>query len=604
MMQELKRVIKSHLEGMMAEQGLDSQTWMQMLVTAREPDQGDIALPCFSFAKLLKQPPVEIAERLCGEIESYMSQNSDLKRTLLWVKAVNGYLNFMADPSWIADQVLSGGCSENTGKGKASGQKVLIEHTSANPNGPFHVGRARNAILGDTLVRLHRLHGHEVMAEYYVDDMGKQVGILSWALDNLEHEEVERVLSEAGIDAPDQRWSHKQDHQRVRWYQAANILKSDDSDIDAQVGELVRLSEEGDESVLKSFRAAYQPVLDGMLETLSRLGIEYDTFTEESRFVIDGSVSEVMSKLENSPLHDTAENGAHYLELESKGVKGKSTRFYFRRGDGSSLYATRDIAYHQWKWNQCDRLINVLGEDHKLQSMQVSIALQEVGSKAPVVVFYAFIKLPEGKMSTRRANVVFMDDLLDEADARAFEAVKQLRGTGMDEKRMREIATAVASSAVRFNIINVAPEKGFTFRWEEALNFEGDSAPFLMYSHTRACAIRRRIIQDGHDIEALIEQGLQEQVWTQLPESSSMVTLLRALGRHHDALAGAVNSHRPHLFAGHLLHLASSFNGFYRDHPVVKDGEVGLLNLLLCEVSRRYLATGCEALGIIPIEEM
>ena len=366
-MQELKRVIESHLGEVMAGQGLDSQSWIQMLVAAREPAQGDIALPCFSFAKVLKQSPVEIAERLCTEIETYMSQNSDLERTLLWVKAVNGYLNFMADPSWIADQVFPEGCSDDAGRGKPSGHKVLIEHTSANPNGPFHVGRARNAILGDTLVRLHRLIGHEVMAEYYVDDMGKQVGILSWALDNLEHDDVERILSQAGIEAADQRWANKQDHQRVRWYQAANILKSDDSEIDAKVGELVRLSEEGDESVLESFRTAYQPVLDGMLETLSRLGIEYDTFTEESRFVIDGSVSEVMSKLEDSPLHDTAENGAHYLELESKGVKGKSTRFYFRRGDGSSLYATRDIAYHQWKWNQCDRLINVLGEDHKLQ---------------------------------------------------------------------------------------------------------------------------------------------------------------------------------------------------------------------------------------------
>ncbi len=603
-MQKLKRVLESHLEEIMAEQGLEGQSWKQMLVVAREPDQGDVALPCFSFASVLKKSPNEIAERLCKEIESYMSQNSDFKKSLLWVKAVNGYLNFMADPSWIAEQIFSRGFSDDTGRGEPSGEKVLIEHTSANPNGPFHVGRARNAILGDTLVRLHRLHGDEVRAEYYVDDMGKQVGILSWALNNLEQDDVERILSQAGIEAADQRWATKQDHQSVRWYQAANVLKSTDPDIDSQVGELVRLSEEGDESVLKSFRDAYQPVLDGMLETLSRLGIEYDTFTEESRFVIDGSVSEVMSKLENSTLHDTAENGAHYLELESKGIQGKSTRFYFRRGDGSSLYATRDVAYHQWKWDQCDRLINVLGEDHKLQSKQVSIALEEVGLKAPEVVFYAFIKLPEGKMSTRKANVVFMDDLLDEADARALQAVRELRGSELDEERMQEIATAVASSAVRFNIINVAPEKGFTFRWEDALNFEGDSAPFLMYSHTRACAIGRRIGDEGHDIATLIENGLKDQVWTDLPESGSLVSLLRALGRHHDAIASAVNSHRPHLFAGHLLHLASSFNGFYRDHPVLKDGQINLLNLLLCEVTRRYLATGCEALGIVPIEEM
>ena len=137
----------------------------------------------------------------------------------------------------------------------------------------------------------------------------------------------------------------------------------------------------------------------------------------------------------------------------------------------------------------------------------MSIAFEEVFLKALDVVFYAFIKLPEGKMSTRKANVVFMDDLLDEADARALEAVRELRASELTEERMKEIATAVASSAVRFNIINVAPEKGFTFRWEDALNFEGDSAPFLMYSHTRACAIRRRIGNAGHDIATLIEMA-------------------------------------------------------------------------------------------------
>ncbi len=123
----------------------------------------------------------------------------------------------------------------------------------------------------------------------------------------------------------------------------------------AAVGDMVRRSEEGDVEVLERFVAAYQPVLDGMLETLERLGIEYDTFTRESRFVSDGSVGEVMAKLAASPLHEVAENGAHYLELSNRGITGKSTKFFYQRGDGSSLYATRDVAYHQWKWTQCDR---------------------------------------------------------------------------------------------------------------------------------------------------------------------------------------------------------------------------------------------------------
>ena len=169
---------------------------------------------------------------------------------------------------------------------------------------------------------------------------------------------------------------------------------------------------------------------------------------------------------------------------------------------------------------------------------------------------------------------------------------------------MVEIAEAVASSAVRFNIIHVAPEKGFTFRWEDALSFEGDSAPFLMYSHTRACAIRRKVAGEGHDVEALIEEAKSQEVWNQVGDSKSANELLRLLGRHLDALENAVENHRPHLFASHLLALASAFNGFYRDHPVIFEGKVNLLNLLLSETSRRHLASGCQGLGVIPIEEM
>ena len=151
-----------------------------------------------------------------------------------------------------------------------------------------------------------------------------------------------------------------------------------------------------------------------------------------------------------------------------------------------------DIAYHRWKWSQCNELINVLGEDHKLQAQQVGLTLEELGERRPEVMFYSFIKLPEGKMSTRRGNVVFMDDLLEEAQAHAVEVLKERR-PDLDEAAMTNIAEAVGTSAVRFNIISVSPEKGFTFRWEDALSFEAGSAPFIMYSHTRACSIQAKV---------------------------------------------------------------------------------------------------------------
>jgi arginyl-tRNA synthetase len=593
-MQMLRTVLEPLLETALQSIGVTSQHWRSMLVRSREHAQGDLSLPCFPFAKQLGNSPVEIAEKLAKALSSNPALGE--------VNAVAGYLNIKADPHWLANQVMDNGVriGDAYGKKPAVEQQILIEHTSANPNGPFHVGRARNAILGDTLVRLHRLHGNNVRAEYYVDDMGKQVGVLAWALANLSAEEVEQTLDQR--DPVNPKWQGKADHERVRWYQAAQSIRenrSDKEEIEIEIGRMVHASEHGDEAVLQAFQDAYQPVLDGMLSTLQRLGIAFDTFTKESMFVTNGDVAKLMEKFKTFEIHGVADNGAEYLDLGARGLKGK-TEFFFRRGDGSSLYATRDIAYHIWKWNQCDQLINVLGEDHKLQAKQVGMTLTELGQKTPDVLFYSFIKLPEGKMSTRKGNVVYMDDLLEEAQAQAAAVVRELH-PDYSEELVTSISEAAGTSAVRFNIIKVSPDKGFTFRWEEALAFEGGSAPFVMYSHARACSIVRKCQKAGIDIEANISNK-DIPVPSQMPKG--MIELLRTICVHSDVLSKAVNDRRPHLFANQLLQLATSFNSFYRDCMILKDGELNVFNLQLSEVARNLMRTSMEGLGIVPIEQM
>ena len=589
-MKLLRAEISPHLEAILSQMGVDKAAWEPLLQPSREASQGDLTLPCFPFASILKKAPQAISDALAEQFPSI--------EALLNVSSVNGYLNFTANPEWLADSVLSnqvdiGSALKNSGR---TGENVLIEHTSANPNGPFHVGRARNAILGDTLVRLHRLHGDDVRAEYYVDDMGKQVGVLAWALANLSDDEVNELLSDR--EPPSERWLTKADHQRVRWYQAAQVLRKDaDEDrkaqIENEIGTLVHASEHGDLGVLESFESAYTPVLDGMLATLSRLGISYDTFTKESRFVVDGTVADLMSTLDALEIAGTADNGAGFLDLGQRGLKGK-TEFFYRRGDGSSLYATRDVAYHMWKWGESNRLVNVLGEDHKLQAKQVGLTLEELNQKRPEVLFYSFIKLPEGKMSTRRGNVVFMDDLLEEAHAQASAVVRELRPEYDDEK-IAKIAEAVGTAAVRFNIIKVSPEKGFTFRWEEALAFEAGSAPFIMYAHTRACSISKRA-------STLPTSPVQCPSVESMPEG--LVELLRLLCTHNDVLERSVREQKAHLFALHMLELANAYNGFYRDCPVVRDGEVDGFAFSISEMARELMRSGLEGLGITPIEEM
>ena len=570
-MQILRDLVEEPLESALTDIGITQDFWRKALGPSREKSQGDISLPCFAFAKQLAMNPNDIAANLADKIKGNFS-----------VEATGGYLNFKADADWLATQVMSGVVQAKT-------RDVLIEHTSANPNGPFHVGRARNAILGDTLVRLNRLYGNKVKAEYYVDDMGKQVGVLAWALDNLTENQVDEILDDS--EAVNPKWSDKKDHQIVRWYQAAQQLrsKSTDDSIEEEIGKLVHASEHGDDTVLAKFEEAYTPVLNGMLETLSRLGIEFDTFTKESKFVVDGSVSKLMDRMQELEIHGEADNGAFFLDLGQRGLKGK-TDFFYRRGDGSSLYATRDIAYHMWKWSQCDNLINILGEDHKLQAKQVGMTLQELGEKVPEVMFYAFIKLPEGKMSTRKGNVVFMDDLLEEAKAQAAAVVRDLREDLSDEE-ISGIAEAVGVSAVRYNIVKVSPDKGFTFRWEEALSFEGESAPFIMYSHTRACSIAKKVGRNAS------YPGLGE-----IP--TAMFELLRTMACFSDKLRQSVVENKPHVFALYLLELATAYNAFYRDCHVIMDGSVNEFNFSISEKARSLLREGMIGIGIIPLETM
>ena len=585
-MKILKELIKPAIKHVFEELELNSEEIDDFIQSPRDTTVCDLCIPCFSLAKLLKKNPINIAEEITLKLKQQIIPEISIKN-------VNGYVNFNLDANWIAKKLFV----DNYEFFKDSNNKknILIEHTSANPNGPFHVGRARNAILGDALVRLNREFGNEVIAEYYVDDMGKQVGILAWALENLSKNEVDLILEKEGLDRLNPMWNEKEDHVRVRWYQAANILRKENKNIELELSELIKKSEDGDEVVLKKFNDAFKPILNGMLETLSKLGIEYDSFTNESKFIINGSVNIIMNKLKNSKLHGEAENGANYLELAEKGISGKSTKFFFQRGDGSSLYATRDLAYHEWKWGRASKLINVLGEDHRLQSKQVSIALSELNIKKPEVLFYSFIKLPEGKMSTRKGNVVFMDDLIIEAEDMALKVINN-REYKTDTKNSLEISKAVASSAIRFNILKVSPEKGFTFRWEDAMSFDADSAPFIMYSHARSCSISKRVKNTKYK-----ERDID---YTNLIINDSAANLLRTIMKFEDYIEKSVIENKPNHFCSYMLEISTKYNSFYRDCHILKNGEVNDFYFKVSEYSRKLINNGCKALGIIPLESM
>lgn len=563
-------------------------------VRARAPDaklplelphggQADLAAACFTLAKPLRKPPAAIAQEVAQEIAARIRPGGLIER----VEAAGGYLNFFVDRKRLAARILPAVLAdgERFGTLPETGKTLILEHTSANPNGPLHVGRARNPIIGDTLVRIQRRAGWKVDAQYYVDDIGKQVAILAWGLRNLQESE----LPDAERD--------KADHRLVRFYQVANQRMEQDEKVADGIQLLVQHSETADKDTLRQFEDAYGPVLEGMLSSLARIGVQFDSFVKESSFVENQSTADVTQRLSLLAQSRRETDGALHLDLSEFGIHGRSQRFVYRRSDGTSLYATRDVAYHFWKANAADRLINVLGEDHKLQAQQVRISLELLGCKnLPEVIFYAFVSLPEGKMSTRRGRVVYLDDLVDEAVDLAYEEVKKRRGGELDETRMREIAEAVGVGALRYNIVRVQPEKGITFKWEEALNFEGASAPFLQYSYARCASILRK---------ASVHPPANPPDVALLAHASEL-GLLHEMARLPRVVEDAALRDAPHSVATYAQELAGALNAFYRDCPVLTAAPdaLRLARLQLVEAARTVLKVTLDLLGVQTLEEM
>jgi arginyl-tRNA synthetase len=542
-----------------------------------DPAMGDLGLPCFSLAKALRKAPSAIAL----DVASAVPQEG--RTWVAKVEAQGPYVNFSVDRAKLADLVFSDPTAAITAP--PSGQTVLLEHTSANPNGPLHVGRARNPIVGDTLARLHRAAGHAVEVQYYMDNLGRQVATLSWGKWNLDP----ATLPPAG--------RAKIDHDLVRYYQAAHDLSKKDPAVAADIKKLVEELESAAPALLAKVREVYGACFAGMLESLHRLGARYDSIKDESDVVLDGSVARTIEALKRLPIAGIDEaNGANYLDLSSL-LKGQKDKFFFTRGDGTSVYATRDIAYHAWKAQQvgAGALVDVLGEDHRLQSLQVGAALDALGVKRPTVIFYAFVSLPEGKMSTRANRVVFLDDLLDEAAERAYQEVKLRRGDELPEAKLRAIAEAVGVAAIRYNIARIQPEKPIEFRWEEALNFDGDSAPYLMYAHARASSLVRRCldarIQPSH-AHARPGDGEQRLAWT--------------IARLQPAVQESVAKAAPQRFAAYTLELAGAFNEYYRDHRVLEceDKAVQSMRLAACMAGQAALRKALETMGVPALDEM
>ena len=516
----------------------------------------------FTLAKQKKQAPALIAKDLAAALVN------DPALQGITIEAKGPYINFIFGAGYVSEAVTAA-VKPGYGSFPKKGIRVVLEHTSANPNGPLHVGHIRNSIIGDTLARVFRKAGYGIEVQYYVNDMGRQIAIVAWGFENLDSTRMD---------------GEKEDAHIARIYIAANREIEKDPGITQQVNTLMQLVEHGDPVTAKKFRREVSRCLDGFKVTMKNLNVAHDRFVWESDFIRNGYTDRIIAKLKKLP--QARDEDTLALDLSEFGFENK---YVIRRSDGTSVYAARDLAFHAWKAANFDRVIDVLGADHKLIAAQLQRTMILLGDKAPEIVHFEFVSLPEGSMSTRAGKFVSADDLISEIRKRAFDEVT-IRRPELDEETRKSIAKSVGLAAIRYDIVKVTPEKSTVFDWKEALDFERQSGPYIQYAHARACSILEKAgtFTECYDLE-----------------TDKEIALAKQIAKFPSVIEKVVAELHPHILATYSRELADTFNTFYHFEQVLKsEGKIRDRRLTLVKAVQNTLKEALETLGIDAISTM
>ena len=517
----------------------------------------------------------------------------------------------------------------------------LVEHTSANPVHPLHIGHGRNAILGDSLVRLLRFCGNEVETHFYVDDCGVQVMYVAIGYDAVRREAEERarrvkpdvvvghiysaVNAVAEINKLKKELSSQVDDEKRReliremdeWVAVLKRLMDTEGDlinklvevlgqrnVADEAVELNRRYEAGEPEARKIVREVVDLVLMGQRETLSRLGIEIDRWDYESEVAVwSGEATRIVSELRRK--------WPQYVETKGGAVVFRADKFVedfklwdvldlpkfippvtLTRSDGTTLYVTRDIAYALWQARQgFDKVIRVISTEQTHEQAHVRIVLYALGYEdaAKRIVHYAYemVNLPGTKMSARRGQYVSLDEILDEAAERSASLVKE-----KNPEVAGVIAERVGVGSVRYAFLSTSPRKPIEFKWETVLNLRQNSGSFLQYTYVRAYSI----LEKASEVR---KASVPDEI---LPEERDLII---KIAEWPGVVKDAVTALRPDYVAEHLDSLALIFNSYYEKAPVLKSEEpVRSFRLALVNAVKTVLEAGFYILGIPTLTKM
>jgi len=608
------------------------------------PEYGQLASSlCFELAKKLGKKPHDLAKLVTKAIG-----RTKLNLIERVEPAGAGYINFHANFTRFSALAIESATRLDTEYGFVKTDKplkIIVEHTSANPAHPIHIGTARNPMLGDSIARILKSRGHTVSRHFYVDDVGRQTAVMAYGYAKLgkpkptekpdhyigkiytitscivEINRLKKNLDRAkAVSATEE--IIKINKELDDWMAVAVELKekhpelfekllekiSTDKDPESEVGKLNRAYEAGEEKAKKLVREVVGLCIQGFTETLSRAEVLFDSWDWESDYVWSGRVSETLQRLKTTPyvftlggvLEFNADKVARDHNLKAElGLREdyEVPPLTLVRADGTTLYTTRDVAYTLWKFEKADRFINVIGMEQNLAQLQLKIALHALGYGKPTgnLMHFAYnlVSLPGYKMSGRRGHYIILDEVMNEAVERAYEEVSK-RSPQLSEGEKKDIANFVGIGAVRYALVEVDSSKPVVFTWDRVLNFEKNSAPYIQYTHARACSILRKAARkpEKPDYELLNEKLEHE--------------IILALASFPDTFTEASEYLKPNMIADFANGLADKFNTFYNAFPVIKAESQGLSDarLALTDAVRIVLRNALNLIGITAPERM
>ena len=548
--------------------GLEPGKIDALLERPPKSELGDFAFPCFQLAKELKKAPPqiagELAEKVAGELE-----------LLTEARALGPYLNLFVNRQEFARSILHapGALDEDIGtSSEGEGKVIAIDFSSPNIAKPFHVGHLRSTIIGSTLYRIFSSLGYECVGINHLGDWGTQFGK---QIVGLKHWGEEKDLED--LDALNALY--------VRYHEE----EEKNPELADEARDWFRRQEAGDPEALALWEKIRQTSLDYFKKIYDRLSVRFDHYTGESFF--NDKMDAVVERADSLGLTSVSE-GALVIDLEPHGI---DTPALLRKADGATLYMTRDLAAacHRKKTYKFEKLLYVVGTAQSLhfrQLFKVLELMEEPWAKDCVHVNFGLVQ----GMSSRKGNVIYLEELLDEARNRA----KEYMSTNVDKRPELEdeeaVAEAVGIAAIFFSDLSKQRIKDYNFSWERAISFEGDTGPYLMNAHARIAGIIRKCgveLDPGADITLLQEQSAHN--------------LVSLVSRYTDALREAAKTSEPSILAAYLLDLARALHSGYKELRV-KDEEEKLAGarLLLLAVVKNVLASGMRILGIKPLEKM